>query len=81
LGQDGFCGNSADPRKNTLKNPVIEAGNDLMCKVVQRRVVLKLCGFNRCLQNMVTVRNFSAAAPAAIFSAGKMPVLRKLVTV
>ncbi|MGA8183890.1 MAG: hypothetical protein WB819_09625, partial [Terriglobia bacterium] len=32
---------------------------------------------SRCLQNMVTVRNCSAAVPAALFKAGKMPALRK----
>ncbi len=35
----------------------------------------------RCLQNIATVRNCSAAVPAAIFKAGKMPALRRLVTV
>jgi hypothetical protein len=33
---------------------------------------------SRCLQNMVTVRNCSAAVPAALFKAGKMPALRRL---
>jgi len=42
---------------------------------------LAACGSYRCLQNIVTVRNGSAAVPVPIFKAGRMPALQRRVTV